>query len=360
MVVPCPLCNRSYPHFASSLHMSMSQLWNDSIQKSKTKGKNKKKKEIAGQKPRTRQCSLVTTSELLDALDANDTEGCRSFRFTGLTPTLPPSFFRLFVNIRFLSLNSVGLTVLPPQIIELQNLQTLDLRNNSLTYLPSQIAQLSNLNQLRMSNYRDGKTRLSKRYNPQQGQASCSRGPMEGCNATDADKNHWLTTLEAAADSGCGGKVQDSTIVPSIPTLSQLCARIILSSIPTTKSEDPDTLSWEDLEPLYKTGKFEETDSDILRSLPFPSHFLPTTIPIDICSLCSEIVLPIHAEMFKIQDIALCRIRLRYVFCSRKCMAEILRRWDVERHEEEERRRLRSRRFELKDSASEADIQTTI
>src|SRR5271156_821191 len=66
-----------------------------------------------------RPCILITTNELLD-MKSNIGER-DSLRITLATPTLPPSFFNIFKHIRTLDLRKVGLDVLPPQIVELEN-----------------------------------------------------------------------------------------------------------------------------------------------------------------------------------------------------------------------------------------------
>jgi hypothetical protein len=321
--------------------------------KGKNRKKNTKKEEtdVSG-RPCARRSCLITTSELLAFLDGTEDS---VLHLTTLTPTLPPSFFKLFKTLRTLDLKSVGLTFLPPQIIELQNLQRLDLRYNSLTYLPSQIAQLPNLHQLRMYDDRDRKTRLLKGYSTETTQRDDSQDRRNGWTTPVADKINLPGRLCDSPEE----KLENDRTNQRMPTLFQICARMILSSLPATKSEDPEALSWEDLEPLYQTGKFEERDSDILHSLPFPSHFLPPTIALELCSLCSEIVIPIHTEIFRVQDVALCRVTLRYVFCSHKCSTEMIRRWEDERRKEEDRKRLRQQRFEAKNSSSEANQSNT-
>ena len=327
----------------------------NSRRKGKIKGKKKRKegKENIGQESAPKQPCLITTSELRDLID--NSEACQALRLTTLTPTLPPSFFKIFQNLRVLDLRSAGLTVLSPHIIELQLLQKLDLRNNQLTYLPSQIAQLPNLRQLHVHEDRDRRTRLLKE--PENLSLVARLYPDD----TPLRKN--AQTPPTAVECGpsisspydiCECRRNESERLRTLPNLAQLCARVVLSSIPATKSDDSEAISWEDLEPLYKTGKLEEAIPDILASLPFPSHFLPLCIPYDICSRCSEIVLPTHAEIIRIQEVALCRVSLRYIFCSHTCVAEMLREWDVEKQQEDERRRVRQQRFEVKTTTAEA------
>lgn len=300
-------------------------------QKQRHKEKCKKKKHTKNSRTdrRIHEPRLITTPELSELI--SDAKASDSLRLQSLSPTLPPSFFLLFKFLRVLVLKSCGLTNLPPQIIELENLQKLDVRyNTQLTYLPSQIAQLPNLHQLQTDDIRDRRTRLLKET-----------------SELDTD-----VTAFSIKDS-CTCKETGSQKIPPIPTLAQLCARTVLSSLPPTKANDPDTLSWEELEPLYKTGQFLDTDSDISRLLPFPSHLLPAQIPLDLCSSCSNIALPNHAEFIKFQLVALCRVRLRYVFCSHKCLAEVVTLWELEEQERKEKQRLRQQRFEVKSSTSE-------
>src|SRR5579859_6381187 len=120
--------------------------------------KQSRKKKAPTPKDAVRTGCLITTDELLRL--RTDSIGVDKLRISAATPSLPPSFFSLFKHLRELDLRSIGLEVLPPQIIALENLQKLDLRYNNLTYLPSQIAQLPNLQQLQVYDVRDRKTRL--------------------------------------------------------------------------------------------------------------------------------------------------------------------------------------------------------
>jgi hypothetical protein len=140
----------------------------------------------------------------------------------------------------------------------------------------------------------------------------------------------------------------DGESIPPLPTLTQLCTRIILSTILPTSPDDPDDLSWEDMESIYSSGKLDDNHSDPFQ-LPFPSHLLPTCIPIDICSECSEVVFPVHAQFERMQIVALSRVLLRYVFCSHRCFSKVIERWRVGRKEEAARRSAREDRFLVKD-----------
>ncbi len=64
---------------------------------------------------------------------------------------LPPEIVQL-QNLLMLTLANNQLTALPPEIIQLQNLQTLTLANNQLTALPPEIVQLQNLRTLTLAN----------------------------------------------------------------------------------------------------------------------------------------------------------------------------------------------------------------
>jgi hypothetical protein len=260
---------------------------------------------------------LITTKELSRIKkDLNDDY---YLRLHTVTPTLPPSFFSLFENLRTLDLRNVGLQILPPQIIQLKNLQKLDLRYNNLTYLPSQIAQLPNLHQLQMEDIRNRKDKLLKAV---------------GVITNDSDNEETeIFTFKV---------LTDDQKIPPLPTLGQLCTRVILCTIPNFAADDSEGLSWEELEPFYNTGKFEEIPN---QALPFPSHLLPTYIPIDICSVCFEPVFPTYAQFNKVQVVALCRVRLRYVFCSHRCYYKFIEQRENERAVEEERKRLRRNRF---------------
>lgn len=265
--------------------------------------------------------TLITT-KALSTIKRELNGGDYCLRLHTVTPTLPPAFFNLFENLRILDLRKVGLRILPSQIIVLKNLQKLDLRYNNLTYLPSQVAQLPNLHHLQMEDVRSRKGKLLKEVDA-----------MEGAMTSKQDI--------------CSCTVQsDGQRIPPIPTLGQLCTRTILCTIPNTATDDSEGLSWEELEPFYSTGKFEEIPGQIL---PFPSHLFPTYIPVDICSACCEPVFPTHAQFDKVQVVALCRVRLRYVFCSHKCYSKVIEQWENERVEEEERKLLRQNRFHTKD-----------
>jgi hypothetical protein len=266
--------------------------------------------------------SLITTKELFDIKKGmND----RNYlRLLTVTPSLPPSFFSLFKNLCVLDLRNIGLQTLPPQIIELENLQKLDLRYNNLTYLPSHIAQLPNLHQLQIM---DTPNRKDKSLKEDDTLADVVTMPSD------------VVTCSCTVNS-------DGHKIPPLPTLGQLCIRTIVSTFTDTASDDPEELSWEELEPFYTTGKFKEDTSQIL---PFPSHLLPAHIPIDICSTCCGPVCPVHAQFDKIQVVALCRVRLRYIFCSHKCYSKVVEQWEDERIEQENRRRLRQNRFYSKD-----------
>ena len=274
---------------------------------------------------------LITTTELR-SLKAG-TQDVNTLRINTATATLPPSFFRLFQNLRSLDLRRIGLRILPPEIVVLQNLQKLDLRYNNLTYLPSQIAQLTSLHHLQIDDARDPKTRILKDI--------------------DRPSQDVETSVMQYKCSCCINSNGQET--PPLPTLTQLCTRTILSMLPSTASDDTDVLSWEDLESFYSTGIYEETPSNINQILPFPSHLLPRNPSLDICSSCSEIVLPVHAQFDRFQVIALCRVQLRYVFCSHKCFHKVVEDWRVEQEEEMAKKKLRETRFHIKEHGSQLD-----
>jgi len=270
--------------------------------------------------------TLITTEELL-GLRPDSSNSIDKLQIRTATPTLPLSFFNLFKNLCVLDLRRIGLEVLPPQIIGLENLQKLDVRYNNLTYLPSQIAQLPNLHHLQIDDVRDRKTKLIKQVDIE----------VSELNPTNTEY-HCV----------CRNTPEHNKIRP-IPTLAQLCTRLIISSIPVTSEAGTNDLCWQDLEPLYTTGKFmDQSCEKISQQLPFPSHFLPVRFPYDICSACSEIVLPVHAEVDRIQVVALSRARLRYVFCSHVCFSKVVEEWEKERMEGVARKLLRQARFDGK------------
>ena len=275
--------------------------------------------------------TLITTEQLL-GLRPDPSNSIDKLRISTATPTLPLSFFNLFKNLCVLDLRRIGLEVLPPQIIGLENLQKLDVRYNNLTYLPSQIAQLPNLHHLQIDDVRDRKTKLIKQVDNE----------VSELNPTNTEY-HCVCRNTPAHNK-----------IPPMPTLAQLCTRLIIYSIPVTTEDRTNELCWQDLEPLYTTGKFmDQSCEKISQQLPFPSHFLPVRFPYDICSACSEIVLPVHAEVDRIQVVALSRVRLRYVFCSHVCFQKVVEEWEKERMEGVARKLLRQARFDGKVNAGD-------
>jgi Leucine rich repeat len=293
-----------------------------SRQHSLSKSKKGNKAERCKESQTRHHPSLITTKELSAIKEGLNDSNC--LRLSTASPTLPPSFFILFKILRVLDLRKTGLQILPPQIIELKNLHSLDLRYNNLTYLPSQIAQLPNLHQLQIEDVRNRKNKVLKEIDI----------------LTDT-----MTMPSEQVKCSCIIR-PDGQRIPPLPTLGQLSTRTILSTMRSTASTDPESLSWEDLEPFYSTGKFEDNPNHII---PFPSHLLPSHIPIDICSSCYEPVFPAHAQLEKIQVVALCRVRLRYVFCSHKCFSKIVEQWENERMFEEAKKLARQNRFHTKD-----------
>jgi hypothetical protein len=249
----------------------------------------------------------------------NETVGSHTLRLRIPTLTFPPSFFALFISLRILDLRNVGLRHLPGQIIELKNLERLDLRYNNLTYLPSQLAELPNLGYLQLDDNRDWRTRLLR--DPDEHLAEQASAPT--CSCVPNSRGH---------------------LVPRLPTLFQLCTRAAMASIPPLAADDTGGLSWEELEPLYRTGELSEEGTVQLTF----AHVLPKTIPFDICSVCSEPVFPAHAQFDKIQIVALHRARLRYVLCSHQCYSILTERWIDEVSEAKERRAVRELRFRTK------------
>ena len=275
--------------------------------------------------------TLITTEQLL-GLRPDPSSSIDKLRISSATPTLPLSFFTLFKNLCVLDLRRIGLEVLPPQIVGLENLQKLDVRYNNLTHLPSQIAQLPNLHHLQIDDVRDRKTKLIKQVG------------IEGPELSPTNTEYHCVCRNTPAHNE----------IPPIATLAQLCTRLIISSIPVTSEAGTNELCRQDLEPLYTTGKFmDQSCEKISQQLPFPSHFLPVRFPYDICSACSEIVLPVHAEVDRIQVVALSRARLRYVFCSHVCFQKVVEEWEKEMMEGVARKLLRQARFDGKVNAGD-------
>ena len=283
---------------------------------------SKKTKQYEKFKPYTP--SILITTDYLSALKQASPNTIDLLRINVPTPTLPPSFFSIFKHLRVLDLRNAGLQRLPSRIIELVNLEKLDLRYNNLTYLPSQIAQLPNLHQLQIEDVRQQKSRLLK-------EVDIPEDPEPIPNAYQV----------------CSCRTRGNCLrIPPLPSLTQLCTKKILTTIPTGPPDDPEELCWKDLEPFYSTGKFEDNPN---HSLPFPSHLLPDEIPVDLCAACSEIVFPIHAQFDKVHVVALCRVRLRYIFCSHGCLSNVIERWEMERKKEEAKKLSRQKRFHTKD-----------
>jgi Leucine rich repeat len=264
---------------------------------------------------------LITTSTIR-ALQTDQADS-RTLRLKHPTSTLPPSFFTLFSSLRVLDLRNLGLRTLPGQIIELRNLEKLDLRYNQLTYLPSQLAELPDLATLQLDDLRDRKTGLLK------------------------DLDERMTTVKEEDPRCCCIPNSGGDLVPPIPTLSQLCTRAVLSSIPPLAADDTGGLSWEELESHYHAGGGPEEGETASLHGSF-AHVLPKTFPFDICSVCSQPVCPAHAQFDKIQTIALRRVRLRYILCSHQCYSSLVGKWNTEMKDAKAKLAERQSRFRIK------------
>ena len=279
--------------------------------KKKHNGTKQQNKDVSPSKPQ-----LITTSTLRSLQTEVDPV---SLRLKHPTFTLPPSFFTLFACLRVLDLRNIGLETLPGQIIELRNLEKLDLRYNQLTYLPSQLAELPNLATLQLDDLRDRKTRLIK------------------------DLDEHLVTVKEADYTCCCIPTPGGGLMAPIPTLSQICIRAVLSSLPRLAAEDTGGLSWEELELHYCPGA--EMETALHGSF---AHVLPKTFPCDICAVCSEPVFPAHAQFEKIQSVALRRVRLRYVLCSHPCYSSLVEKWSTDMKEAKAKLAERESRFRIK------------
>jgi hypothetical protein len=286
----------------------------------RSKQKNPLKRKQQTENKSSSKPQLITTSTL--RVLQTDQADPHSLRLKHPTFTLPPSFFTIFSSLRVLDLRNTGLRTLPGQIIELRNLEKLDLRYNQLTYLPSQLAELPNLAILQLDDLRDHKTRLLK------------------------EPDECLTTVKEPYPTCCCIPNSRGDFVPHIPTLSQLCTRAVLSSIPPLAANDTGGLSWEDLESHYYPGECqEETKTTLYSSF---AHVLPQTYPFDICSVCSEPVCPAHAQFDKIQTVALRRVRLRYILCSHPCYSSLVGKWNTEMNNTKAKLAERESRFRVK------------
>lgn len=282
---------------------------------SKSKYPKNRKGKLRNQNGSSDKPQQVSTSDLRALHESDDQH---TLRLKIPTATLPPSFFAIFTSLRVLDLRSVGLKRLPGQIIELKNLEKLDLRYNNLTYLPSQLAELPNLATLQLDDLRDRKTNLLKDLDltqPENSQLTCSCSP----------NSH-------------------GHLVPPLPTLIQLCTRAIFSSMPLLATDDTGGLSWEELEPIYRSGQ----RSEIALQLSFV-HVLPKTIPFELCSICSEPACPAHARFDKIQTVALRRVLLRYILCSHQCYSVLTEKWEKETIDAKTRWLERESRFRMKE-----------
>ncbi|MBE9103954.1 leucine-rich repeat domain-containing protein [Nostoc cf. edaphicum LEGE 07299] len=93
----------------------------------------------------------MTNEELLQIIEQAVTDKVTELELSGKGLTiLPPEIVQL-TNLRSLDLSSNQLSSLPPEIVQLTNLRTLDLSSNQLSSLPPEIVQLTNLRTLDLS-----------------------------------------------------------------------------------------------------------------------------------------------------------------------------------------------------------------
>ncbi|KAK9375860.1 uncharacterized protein V1513DRAFT_441070 [Lipomyces chichibuensis] len=206
---------------------------------------------------------------------------------------LPPSFFEYFSHITTLRLGC-GLARLPPQIAQLKRLKSLDIRGNLLVALPSQILNL-NLQQLLIDDV------LMPDFS-----------------------ELMLTDFVYCKDEKRDD--EDSTVparVPITPSIAWLGG--------------PASLKETTLRVILKSVALSEMDvvaspKSILSYI--PPHLCPRLLPPDLCGECQKPVLNNLDEQrqhtlkrYRKEVLALRKVVLEYIFCSRRCLVAAERRW---------------------------------
>ncbi|KAK9491362.1 hypothetical protein V1508DRAFT_422036 [Lipomyces doorenjongii] len=212
---------------------------------------------------------------------------------------LPPSFFEYFSHITTLRLGC-GLERLPPQIAQLKQLKSLDIRGNLLVALPNQILNL-NLQQLLVDDV--------------------LMPDFSELMLTD-----FVYCMDARRDDVESD--EDSTVPARVP---------ITPSI--TWLGGPASLKETTLRVVLKSVALSEMDvvaspKSILSYI--PSHLFPRLLPPDLCGECQKPVLSVLDEQpqppkrYRKEVLALRKVVLEYIFCSRRCLVAVERHWREE------------------------------
>ncbi|KAK9383955.1 uncharacterized protein V2V93DRAFT_363155 [Kockiozyma suomiensis] len=231
-------------------------------------------------------------------------------------PELPPSFFEYFDHITSLRLGC-GLQRLPPHISRFKLLKSLDLRGNRLKSLPYQIKSL-NLQQLIVDDV----------VTPD----------FSELTLTDFVR-HVPASDELESDTErAEKKIKRVPRNPSIdwlggpPTLKETVLHVILGSVALSELDMP-------------------TESSSLLSY-VPNHLIPRTLPPNECAFCCRTVLELtdpnefHSNeddtlqnrkkprsvprRYRTEVVALRKVILEYLFCSRRCLVAMEAHWREE------------------------------
>ncbi|KAK7204602.1 hypothetical protein BZA70DRAFT_279554 [Myxozyma melibiosi] len=241
-----------------------------------------------------------------------------SMRAVTHIPELPPSFFNYFEHITSLRLGC-GLRRLPPHIARLKELRSLDLRGNRLKALPYQIKAV-NLQQLIVDDV------VTADFSELMLTDFVRKIPSDESAESDGKE-----------ETGDGQRQQKRTpMSPSLQwlggpaTLKETALRVVLSSIALPELDVPG-------------------ESGTLLSF-VPPHLRPRVLPPDECAFCGRTVIELldQAEFFhsdethtthtrrrprpapkryRIEVVALRKVVLESVFCGRRCLLEMEKRW---------------------------------
>ncbi|KAK9467348.1 hypothetical protein V1512DRAFT_133762 [Lipomyces arxii] len=225
---------------------------------------------------------------------------------------LPAKFFEIFAHITTLRLGC-GLERLPPQIAQLSNLRVLDLRGNNLESVPSQVGTM-NLLQLIVD------TQVTPSYTKLMLTDFVCKIPRNEYDDKDDDNSG-----ESDEDID---KVERDPVSPSLawlggpPSLKETILRVILKFVSLSEMDDI----------VSKKSMLSYV----------PSHLQPRLLPPDLCGYCQKPVIQMLDENTRFKPprryremvIALQKVVVEYVFCSRRCMIATDREWrdnDIER-----------------------------
>ncbi|KAK9454154.1 hypothetical protein V1511DRAFT_502911 [Dipodascopsis uninucleata] len=230
-------------------------------------------------------------------------------------PTLPPSFFEYFQHVSVLKL-SCGLKKLSPQIRNLRNLRSLDLRKNELASLPCQITSL-NLLQIHVDDV------LQPDYSELMLTDFVYQIPT-------SDK----ISITGTAESNRVYK-EPKEFWDAPPSLREIVLRVIFKSVPLSDFDTPDIMP-----PLSY----------------IPRHMRTQTYPPDICSECEQFLIESDSRAgirtivrYRKENVALRRLVVEHVFCSKRCLISAEERWRGEDIEEQLRYVQRGFRFVTED-----------